>query len=205
MVETQLSDRDIHDRRVLAVMGEIPRELFVADALRHRCYYDEPVSIGYGQTLSQPYMTALMAQCLELTGTENVLEVGAGCGYHAAVLGCLAARIVTIEIVPELAALARENLDRAGLGGNIEVIEGDGSLGWPPAAPYDAISVACAAPEVPAALRDQLTADGRLVIPVGSRYDQDLLLVRRSARSFTCRTVTYCRFVPLVGSQGWHG
>jgi protein-L-isoaspartate(D-aspartate) O-methyltransferase len=204
MLETQLVVRGISDERVLSAMGDIPREEFVADSERNRCYYDEPVSIGYGQTLSQPYMTALMAECLHLTGTEKVLEVGGGCGYHAAVLGRLARDVFTIEIVPELAALARHNLDCAGADGNVQVICGDGSLGLPEHAPFDAISVACAAPEVPSALQEQLADGGRLVIPVGTLRDQDLLLIEREGNSFLRQRITLCRFVPLIGRQGWH-
>src|SRR5579872_1584687 len=130
MVERQLRRRNIRDERVLAAMAAIPREEFVPEDDAPAAYRDDPIQIGYGQTISQPYMTALMAQELELTGSESVLEVGAGCGYAAAVLGALARRVVTVEIVPELAALARENLRRTARGGNVEVVEGDGSAGY---------------------------------------------------------------------------
>lgn len=203
MVETQLVARGIADPRALDAMASIPREEFVSERERIRAYLDEPVSIGYGQTLSQPYMTALMVECLGLGPRDRVLEVGGGCGYHAAVLGQLAGEVITIELVPELAALARENLRRTGFGSNVEVVCGDGSVGWEERAPYDAISVACAAPEVPEALLAQLAPEGRLVIPVGSREEQDLRLVRKHGSALSSRTVTYCRFVPLLGREGW--
>lgn len=195
MVERQLRGRGIRDERVLAAMLEIPREEFIPEANRAAAYSDEPVQIGYGQTISQPYMTALMVECLELKGSETVLEVGAGCGYHAAVMGALAARVVTIELIPELAAMARRNLERAH---NVTVVTGDGSLGYPPMAPYDAISVAAAGPEIPAALLAQLKDPGRMVMPVGSHADQELRVVRKRAGAIEWRVAAYCVFVPLV-------
>src|SRR5690349_19332434 len=167
MVESQLKRRGIRDPRVLAAMNEAPREEFVPIESRVLAYHDAPVGIGYGQTISQPYMTALMAECLELQGTERVLEVGAGCGYAAAVLGALAAEVITLEIIPQLAQQARDNLRRTGRDRNVQVMAGDGSGGYAEAAPYDAISVAAGAPEVPAALVEQLNDPGILVIPVG--------------------------------------
>jgi protein-L-isoaspartate(D-aspartate) O-methyltransferase len=204
MVDTQLKRRGIRDPRVLAAMGEIPREDFVPIESRVVAYGDAPVDIGYGQTISQPYMTALMAQCLELNGTEHVLEIGAGSGYAAAVLGALAREVVTVEIVPELAVLARNNLTRVGRGANIRVIEGDGGLGYPQESPYDAVSVAAAAPEVPAALLQQLRDPGYLTIPVGTRADQELRVMRKHAGRVQWRIATLCRFVPLRGGEGWH-
>lgn len=203
MVEGQLRRRGIIDERVLAAMGEIPRELFVPESDRHRACEDEPISIGHGQTISQPYMVALMAQCLELRGTESVLEVGAGSGYHAAVLAALAARVTAIELIPELAARARLNLEAAGAAGNVRMVAGDGSLGFAEGAPYDAISVAAGAPEIPPALLEQLADPGRLVIPVGDRDEQVLRIVTKQAGKLTTRTSTPCRFVPLRGGQGW--
>ncbi len=203
MVEAQLKRRDIRDPRVLEAMGSIPRELFIPESLRNYSYIDEPVSIGEGQTISQPYMTALMAQCLELTGVENVLEVGAGCGYHAAVLGRLARQVTAVEIVSRLAADAERNLTDTGLGQNVRVFAGDGSLGCREYAPYDAISVAAAAPEIPDALLEQLNDPGRLVIPVGSMEQQELLVISKSEGSITSRIATRCRFVPLRGGKGW--
>ena len=195
--------RDIHDTRVLEVMGAIPREQFIPEAHRGQSYADEPVLIGEGQTISQPYMTALMVQCLELTGEENVLEVGAGCGYHAAVLGQLARQVTAVEIVGSLAADAERNLAATGLGGNVRVVAGDGSLGCEAYAPYDAISVAAAAPEIPGVLLEQLNEPGRLVIPVGSMTQQELLVVSKSGGDITTRMATRCRFVPLRGGKGW--
>lgn len=198
MVSRQLRGRGIRDERVLRAMFEIPREEFVPEDNRGAACSDEPLDIGYGQTISQPYMTALMAQCLELDGTETVLEVGSGCGYHAAVLGALAARVITVELIPELAARARENLASVGRLGNITVIEGDGSLGYPREAPYDAISVAAAAAEkIPRALLDQLRDSGRLVIPVGPFADQELRVVRKRGHEIDWHVAAYCRFVPL--------
>jgi protein-L-isoaspartate(D-aspartate) O-methyltransferase len=203
MIERQLVRRGIHDPRVLDAIRAIPREEFVPPEHRFSSYLDEPVPIGYGQTLSQPYMTALMAELLELTGRETVLEIGAGSGYAAAVLGRLAARVVAIELIPALAAVAESNLARAAAAGNITVICGDGSRGHPALAPYDAISVAAAAPEVPPALVDQLAPRGRLVIPVGQRDDQELLLIQKRENGTDSHVASYCRFVPLRGEQGW--
>lgn len=203
MVEKQLRRRGVHDARVLEAMGEIPREEFVPLEWRVAAYGDAPVTIGYGQTISQPYMTALMAEALELDGTETVLEVGAGCGYAAAVLGALSKRVVSLEIIPELADMARQNLRRTGRDSNIEVIAADGSLGHALLAPYDAISVAAGAPDVPLKLLEQLRDPGRLVIPVGEFEDQELRVVRRQGGHIDYRVATLCRFVPLRGGEGW--
>jgi protein-L-isoaspartate(D-aspartate) O-methyltransferase len=203
MVDRQLRKRGIHDLRVLDAMRTIPREEFVPPDCRVCSYQDEPLQIGYGQTISQPYMIALMAELLELTGCETVLDVGGGCGYHAAVLGALAACVVSIEIIPGLARQAQQNLLRTGLGGNISVICGDGSQGWPEGAPYDGISVAAAAPEIPAALMAQLKDPGRLIIPVGAMFDQELRVIAKSGGQVQERVATFCRFVPLRGDQGW--
>jgi protein-L-isoaspartate(D-aspartate) O-methyltransferase len=205
MVDEQLRRRGIRDERVLAAMGEIPREDFLPVDERVLAYRDEPTHIGYGQTISQPYMTALMAESLELTGAESVLEVGTGCGYAAAVLSPLAANVVSVEIIPRLVRQSRENLRRTGRGRNVTVLLSDGSLGYPEFAPYDAISVAAAAPDVPLSLIEQLKdTTGRLVIPVGDREDQELLVVRKVAGQIVSRVVTLCRFVPLRGGEGWH-
>jgi len=203
MVDKQLRERGIRDQRVLAAMGAIPRELFIPEKDWGRAYEDEPVPIGYGQTISQPFMTAFMAQALELTGGENVLDVGAGSGYHAAVLGQLASRVTSVEIVPELAQFAHENLIRAGLTGNISVVRGDGGAGLPERAPFDAISVAAGAPDIPPRLLEQLSDCGRLVIPVGPLEDQELRLITKLGGQLESRVVTLCRFVPLRGTQGW--
>lgn len=203
MVETQLRRRGITDGRVLAAMLEIPREEFVPLESRVLAYRDEPIQIGFGQTISQPFMVALMAQDLQLTGAETVLEVGGGSGYSAAVLGCLAARVITLEIVPQLVQLARANLRRTGRDHNVEVLEGDGGWGYAAAAPYDAISVAAAAPDVPAALLEQLRDPGTLAIPVGPIADQELRVITKQNERIYSRVSTLCRFVPLRGGEGW--
>jgi len=203
MVDTQLRRRGIRDLRVLAVMGRIPREEFVPLELRFSSYHDEPQQIGHGQTISQPYMTALMAQELALEGGESVLEVGSGSGYAAAVLGELAAWVTTVEIVPALAALAAHNLARTGRDRNIRVLAADGSSGSSGAAPYDAISVAAGAPGVPQPLLDQLGDPGVLVIPVGDFKDQELRVIRKRGGRIEQSVATLCRFVPLRGGGGW--
>jgi protein-L-isoaspartate(D-aspartate) O-methyltransferase len=203
MVEKQLRRRGIHDRRVLNAMLIIPREDFAGPENRRNAYADAPLPIGHGQTITQPYMTALMAQCLALKGTEKVLDVGTGSGYHAAVLGRLARHVISIERIPELAELARANLKRTGFGANVSVVCGDGSVGYLPESPYDAISVAAASPGVPPALVAQLKEPGTLVIPVGSREEQDLQILRKEDGQVAARTASGCRFVPLVGGGGW--
>ena len=203
MVERQIKARGVRDPRVLEAMRAIPRELFIPEEYRHLSFSDEPVSIGFGQTISQPYMTALMAECLDLKGTETVLDVGSGSGYHAAVLGALAARVISIEIIPELARMARENLDKTRLGGNVMVLCGDGSRASIKPSSCDAISVAAAAPEIPPGLLEQLKEPGTLVIPVGSLWDQELRVITKSRGQLQSRVATYCRFVPLRGSAGW--
>jgi protein-L-isoaspartate(D-aspartate) O-methyltransferase len=203
MVQSQLRTRGIVDPRVLQAMLTIPREQFVPLEYRENAYADAPLPIGHDQTITQPYMTALMAQCLELRGTEKVLDVGTGSGFHAAVLASLASQVFSIERIPELVEKARENLRRAGLDRNITLICGDGSVGLPEESPFDAISVAAASPSVPTALLAQLNDPGRLVIPVGSRDDQDLHVIRKEDGKITTRLVSGCRFVPLVGREGW--
>lgn len=204
MVTRQLRGRGIRDERVLRAMETVWRHEFVPESHRRLAYADEPLPIGAGQTISQPYMVAAMAEALALRGDEKVLEVGTGSGYAAAVMALLASRVCTIECMAELVAMARENLARSGFSDRVTVIEGDGTLGYPPEAPYQAISVAAGAPEVPASLVDQLDdQEGRLVIPVGSVRDQELRLIRKSQGRVESRVVTYCRFVPLHGAQGW--
>lgn len=203
MVENQLRRRHINDERVLEAMSDIPRELFVPIEHRPQAYDDAPIHIGFDQTISQPYMTALMCSALELNGTERVLEVGTGSGYHAAVLSLLAREVYSIEIIAELAELARRNLAEAGLANRVHVIAGDGSMGFLPAAPYGAISVAAGAPDVPATLLEQLSDPGRMVIPVGSRGDQELEVISKYKGQLHKSVPTLCRFVPLRGDQGW--
>ncbi len=203
MVDKQLRRRGIRDPRVLAAMQTVPRHEFVPERFRDEAYVDEPLPIGAGQTISQPYMVAAMAEALALGGAERVLEVGAGCGYHAAVLDELAAEVYTMEREPSLVERARRNLARTGHSG-VHVIQGDGSLGYEEAAPYQAISVAAAAPDVPFRLLDQLDEhDGRMAIPVGTLDDQELRLILKRPAGIHTRVVNYCRFVPLRGALAW--
>jgi protein-L-isoaspartate(D-aspartate) O-methyltransferase len=204
MVEEQLRARDIVDRRVLDAMERVPRELFVPSELRQRAYDDAALPIGEGQTISQPYMVARICEALALAGDERVLDVGTGSGYQAAVLAELAAEVDTIERIPQLAERARANLEAAGYG-HVAVHVGDGTLGLPERAPFDAIAVAAAAPDVPAALYDQLKPRGRLVVPVGGRHGQRLELVIKSPEGPAIVRSVPCRFVPLVGEEGFDG
>jgi protein-L-isoaspartate(D-aspartate) O-methyltransferase len=204
MVERQLRSRDIADERVLAALARAPRELFVPEELRDRAYDDAALPLPEGQTISQPYMVARIAEALELRGRERVLDVGTGSGYQAAVLAELAAEVVTIERIPELAELARANLDAAGYE-RVEVHVGDGTLGLPERAPFDAIAVAAAVPELPQTLYEQLEPRGRIVLPVGSRRVQELQLVVRSPEGPAVLRSVPCRFVPLVGEEGFAG
>ena len=201
LVET-LRRRGLRDERVLAALGRVPRELFVPEKLRGRAYDDGALSIGYGATISQPFMVAAICVLLELEGGERVLDVGTGSGYQAAVLAELGGDVVTIERVPELADQARAALAEAGYGA-VEVRVGDGTLGVVDRAPYDAIAVAAAAPAPPPALVEQLAPHGRLVVPVGGRRGQRLEVVRRLNGAQHVRRSVACRFVPLVGSGGF--
>jgi protein-L-isoaspartate(D-aspartate) O-methyltransferase len=205
MVEEQLVGRDVHDKRVLEAMGRVPRELFVPEELRARAYDDAALPIGSGQTISQPAMVALICELLALRGDERVLDVGAGSGYQAAVLAELAAEVHTIERLEEIAAQARENLAAAGYADRVVVHVGDGTLGDPEHAPFAGIAVAAAAPEPPRSLYDQLEPEGRMVVPVGSRYDQLLELVVRTPEGPAVARSIPCRFVPLVGREGFDG
>jgi protein-L-isoaspartate(D-aspartate) O-methyltransferase len=202
MVEEQLRGRDVVDERVLAAMAEVPRELFVPERLRRRAYDDAALPIGAGQTISQPYMVARIAEALELHGGERLLDVGTGSGYQAAVLAELGAEVDTIERIPKLAEQARENLTAAGYG-RVRVHVGDGSLGLAEHAPFDAIAVAAAAPELPSTLYDQLEPRGRLVVPVGRRGIQELQVIVRSPEGPAVLRSVPCRFVPLLGAEGF--
>jgi protein-L-isoaspartate(D-aspartate) O-methyltransferase len=197
-----LRRRGIADERVLDAIARVPRELFVPDDLRRNAYEDRALPIGCGQTISQPFMVATICAELELRGAERVLDVGTGSGYQAAVLAELAAEVVTVERVPELADQARATLERAGYG-HVDVRQGDGTLGVPERAPFDAIAVAAAAPGVPQALYDQLVEGGRIVVPVGSLRDQWLQVVVRGPEGPTVARSVPCRFVPLIGSEGF--
>ncbi len=202
MVDEQLRRRGIGDRRVLDAMAAVPRHLFVAPELRYRAYLDGPLPIGENQTISQPFMVALTCQRAQVRPEARVLEVGCGSGYQAAVLGQLAREVWTIERIGALAAKARVNLAAAGAD-NVHVVVGDGTLGHPEAAPYDAIVVAAAAPKVPPALVAQLAEGGHLVIPVGSRSMQSLRILTKRGGEVTEVGSEACVFVPLVGKDGW--
>jgi protein-L-isoaspartate(D-aspartate) O-methyltransferase len=202
MVETQLVTRGIHDPRVLDAMRKIPRHLFVDEALAAQAYADHPLPIGEKQTISQPYIVALMTEALGLNGHEKVLELGTGSGYQTAVLAELADRVFTIERIPSLLHRAREVLNSLGYR-NVVYKVGDGTLGWPEEAPFDAILVSAGAPRVPQPLVDQLSMGGRLVLPVGDRLSQELILVERVPEGIRKTTLGGCRFVDLVGKWGW--
>jgi protein-L-isoaspartate(D-aspartate) O-methyltransferase len=202
MVESQLRSRDVSDERVLAAMATVARELFVPEELAEEAYDDAALPIGSGQTISQPYMVAKICEALALRGQERVLDVGTGSGYQAAVLAELAGEVFGIERVPELADSARESLAAAGYGG-VDIQVGDGTLGLPEHAPFDAIAVAAAAPEVPQSLYEQLRPGGRMAVPVGGRHGQQLALVVRSPEGPAVVRSVPCRFVPLVGAEGF--
>ena len=203
MVEMQLRARGIHDPRVLAAMRAIPRHLFVDPALQPRAYDDSPLPIEAEQTISQPYMVALMSQVLELTGPERVLEVGTGSGYQAAVLAEFAAEVFSIERLDHLAECARTRLVRLGYGDRIHVRAGDGAAGWPEAAPFDAIIVTAAAQQVPRPLIQQLTEGGCLVLPLGEADLQGLARIRKQGTRLQVDYFGECRFVKLIGEYGW--
>lgn len=203
MVDSQLVPRGITDERVLSAMRKVPRHLFVPEPMRHRAYEDMALSIGEGQTISQPYMVAVMTELLELKGDERVLEIGTGSGYQAAILGELAREVFTIERVPALAQQAQERLRRLGYA-NVEVIVRDGTRGLPDRAPFDGIIVTAAAPEVPAPLAEQLREGGVIVAPVGERFSQILIKGRKRADALVEERSTPCVFVPLIGEYGWN-
>jgi protein-L-isoaspartate(D-aspartate) O-methyltransferase len=202
MVDEQLSRRGIRDGRVLQAMAKVPRENFVSPELRGQSYADAPLPIGSGQTISQPYMVATMVEALEVASTDRVLEVGTGTGYEAAILGELAAEVWTIERHVELAERAQKILGELGYS-NVHVVLGDGSVGLPDRAPFDKILVAAGAPEVPKALSAQITIGGRLVVPVGTRTEQQLYVVKKTNEGPVVSSRVLCSFVPLVGEQGW--
>ncbi len=201
MVQEQLQPRGIHDPRVLRAMGQVPRHAFVPDPQRGRAYEDGPLPIGHGQTISQPYVVAFMTEALAPQPSDRVLEVGTGSGYQAAVLSGLVKEVFSIEVLPALARQAQADL--AGLGfHNVQVRVGDGHLGWPEAAPFDAIIVTCAPEQVPPALVAQLKVGGRMIIPVGSQWGaQELLLLRKEATGLHRQAVLPVRFVPMVGGR----
>jgi len=193
---------EIEDERVLETMARVPRELFVPAEGRRYAYDDRPLPIGQGQTISQPFIVALMTQSMELTGNEKVLELGTGCGYQTAILAEMAGKVVSVERVAALAKMAERILKSLGYT-NVEIHPAGDRLGWPPCAPYDAIVVTAAAPKIPPELLDQLNTGGRLVIPVGSRWEQNLLQVVKRDGEPVVRNLTACRFVPLIGEGAW--
>lgn len=205
-VQSQIASRGVRDSRVLAAMRAVPREFFVSEALRKRAYEDAPLPIGSGQTISQPYVVALMIEAMRLRGGEKVLEIGSGSGYAAAVLAQIADEVFAIERVEELAALSVENLERAGCR-NVHVRHGDGTEGWREEAPFDAILVSAGGPEVPRPLMQQLAIGGRMVVPVGARPGSQRLIrvTRTDEGAFEREELASVRFVPLIGKEGWDG
>ena len=205
MVETQLKTRDITDARVLKAMETIPRHLFVDEGLIEQAYNDNPLPIDANQTISQPYIVALMTQALELKPTERVLEIGTGSGYQTAILASLAFRVFSVERVAALAAKARKILDQLNYY-NVAIRVGDGSYGWKEEAPFDAIITTAAVPEIPAYLVEQLAVGGRLIVPVGKRNVQDLYKITRLSKNpqdIKKEELGGCRFVSLIGESGW--
>jgi protein-L-isoaspartate(D-aspartate) O-methyltransferase len=203
MVERQLRRRGISDERVLGAMAAVPREEFVPERVRGRAYNDSALPIGHDQTISQPWVVAAICQALELEGDEAVLEIGTGSGYSAAVLSLLAGRVTSVERIPELAESAREALVRFGAD-EVEVIVGDGSRGHREGAPYDAIAIHAATPEAPHSLLAELGADGRLVVPIATGSADLLTAFRREDGGLRQETIGPCRFVPLIGDEGFH-
>ncbi len=204
MVEEQIIARGIKDPRVIAAMKKVPRHLFVEEALQNQAYSDHPLPIGEKQTISQPYMVALMTEAMKLTGEERVLEIGAGSGYQTAILAELAREVYSIERIRSLAIKARKLLYELGYF-NAEIKIFDGTLGWAEKGPFDAIMVTAGAPNIPQPLYDQLALQGRLVIPVGDVYAQDLFRITRIEEGLKKEDLGGCRFVKLIGKYGWEG
>ena len=202
MVKNQLVPRGITDQGVLRVMGKIQRHLFVEEALVGEAYNDHPLPIGHKQTISQPYIVALMTQALELTGQEKTLEIGTGSGYQTAILAELSKTVYTVERIRPLLEKSRELLEKLGYT-NIWFKAFDGTLGWKEHAPYDAIMVTAGAPRIPQPLLDQLTDGGRMVIPIGNKYSQDLIKLTKRKDTYREENLGGCRFVDLIGVHGW--
>ncbi|GAB4335414.1 MAG: protein-L-isoaspartate(D-aspartate) O-methyltransferase [Desulfobulbaceae bacterium] len=202
MVQEQLIPRGIHDEATLRAMRTVPRHLFVDDAMASDAYNDYPLPIGAGQTISQPYIVALMTQALQLKGHERVLEIGTGSGYQAAVLSRICERVYTIERIDSLLVRARKIFDRLHYH-NITSRLDDGTEGWPSEAPFDGIIVTAGGPDIPGPLLDQLADPGRMVIPVGDQFTQELQLVEKAGGKTHASTIEYVRFVNLVGTHGW--
>jgi protein-L-isoaspartate(D-aspartate) O-methyltransferase len=202
MVERQLRARGIFHEGVLAAMGKVPREEFISPELGEHAYEDRPLAIGCSQTISQPYIVASMLQAAELRPQDHVLELGTGSGYQTALIAEIAGTVVSIERYTELAEIARERLARLGYN-NVQIVVGDGTLGLQARAPYDAILVSAAAPKIPQPLVDQLAVEGRMVLPVGSRDLQELVLVRKQENAIHRVRLDGCAFVPLIGREGF--
>lgn len=202
MVETQLIPRGIKDERVLAAMKKVPRHLFVDGPMQHRAYDDSALPIGEGQTISQPYMVAVMTEFLELKGTEKVLEIGTGSGYQAAVLAELAKEVYTVERIAALAERAEKQYRALGYA-NIHVKVADGTLGWPEASPFDRIIITAGTPKVPGPLLQQLADHGILIAPVGDRFSQQIIKMKKTGETIVEEYLTPCVFVPLIGEYGW--
>ncbi len=202
MVETQLIPRGIKDRRVIDAMKRVPRHLFVSEAMQYRAYDDMALSIGEGQTISQPYMVAAMTEFLELTGDERVLEIGTGSGYQAAILAELSKEVYTVERVSVLSEQAKALFHALGYK-NIHVKVGDGTSGWPEEAPFNRIIVTAGTPKIPEPLKEQLSDEGIMIAPVGDRFSQQIIKVKKSKNIFSESFHTPCVFVPLIGEHGW--
>jgi protein-L-isoaspartate(D-aspartate) O-methyltransferase len=204
MVRNQLIPRGIRDERVLRAMKKVPRHLFIPEHMQHRAYDDSALAIGEGQTISQPYMVAAMTELLELQGNEKVLEIGTGSGYQAAVLAELAKEVFTVERIAVLALQAEEKFHSLGYS-QIHIKVGDGTLGWQDKAPFDRILITAGTPKIPEPLPEQLADEGILLAPVGDRFSQQLLKIRKSKGKLSEEYHTPCVFVPLIGKHGWSG
>ncbi len=202
MVQRQLVNRQISDPAVLAAMGMVPRHLFVSEALMPQAYGDFPLPIGEGQTISQPYIVAEMTQALQLNADDRVLEIGTGSGYQAAVLAQIVYRVYTIERIHSIYRQTRRLFDQLRYH-NIVTRYADGTLGWPEEAPFDAIIITAGAPDIPQKILQQLAVGGRMVLPVGNHYQQDLVQIQRDENGFKQRSLGGCRFVKLIGENGW--
>lgn len=202
MIEDHLKARGIRDKRVLDVMNRIPRHLFVGEEIRDQAYSDQPLPIGEEQTISQPYIVALMTEALFLKGYEKVLEIGTGSGYQTAILSCLADKVFSIERIQNLATKARKTLDELHCS-NVIIQVRDGTYGWKEEAPFDAIIVTAAAPKIPGVYIDQLMVGGRLVIPIGDKFSQTLMKFTKKESGVKEEDLGGCRFVPLIGDKGW--
>lgn len=202
MIDCHLRGRDIHDARVLDAMDQVPRELFIPEKYAGNAYDDNPLPIGMGQTISQPYIVALMTQCLELAGTEHVLEVGTGSGYQTALLAALSERVYTIERFNELSEQAQAVLAKLDYC-NIDFAIGDGSCGWPETKQFDRIIVTAAVPDIPEPLKDLLTEGGLIVAPVGGQWTQELIVAKKHKGRLATKTLCGCRFVKLIGQHGY--